>query len=85
MHAIEFSFGTLQGIFSKADARLGTFNGIPGTVVPEAPRTIFDALTTLDKLPARLHARGEYEYVGHKFFDGGNSRHAEPIRSHTRR
>ena len=25
-----FSFGTLQGVFSKADARLATFNGIPG-------------------------------------------------------
>ncbi len=71
----QFSFGTLQGIFSKADARLGNFNGIPGTVVPEAPRTIFDVLTTLDRLPARLHARGEYEYVGHKFLDLGNSEH----------
>jgi hypothetical protein len=69
----QFNFGTLQGTFSKADARLETFDGIPGTVVPEAPRTIFDALTTLDKLPARLHARGEYEYVGHKFLDEGNS------------
>lgn len=73
----QFSFGTLQGIFSKADARLGTFNGIPGTVVPEAPRTILDALTTLDKLPAGLHARGEYEYVGHKFLDVGNSQHPD--------
>lgn len=73
----QFSFGTLQAVFSKADARLQTFNGIPGTVVPEAPRTIFDALTTLDKLPADLHARGEYEYVGHKFLDTGNPQHPE--------
>jgi hypothetical protein len=71
----QFSFGTLLGIFSKADARLETFNGVPGTVVPEAPRTIFDALTTLDKLPAHLHARGEYEYVGHKFLDAANAQH----------
>jgi Carboxypeptidase regulatory-like domain len=71
----QFSFGTLQAVFSKADARLQTFNGIPGTVVPEAPRTIFDALTTLDKLPAGLHARGEYEYVGHKLLDAGNPQH----------
>jgi hypothetical protein len=71
----QFGFGTLQGVFSKADARLETFSGIPGTVVPEAPRTIFDALATLDKLPARLRARGEYEYVGHKFLDAGNSQH----------
>jgi hypothetical protein len=69
----QFSFGTFQAVFSKADARLETFNGIAGTVVPEAPRTIFDALSTLDKLPAGLHARGEYEYVGHKFLDVGNS------------
>ena len=72
-----FSFGTLQGVFSKADARLATFNGVPGTVVPEAPRTIFDALTTLDRLPFGLHARAEYEYVGHKFLDIGNADHPE--------
>ncbi len=73
----QFSFGTMQGVFSKADARLAAFNGVPGTVVPEAPRTIFDALTTLDKLPYRLHARGEYEYVGHKFLDVGNAAHPD--------
>jgi hypothetical protein len=39
----------------------------------EAPRTIFDGLITLDKLPLGLHARGEYEYVGHKILDAGNS------------
>jgi hypothetical protein len=72
-----FSFGTMQAVFSKADARLEAFNGNPGTVVPEAPRTIFDALTTLDKLPAGLRARGEYEYVGHKFLDAGNSQHPD--------
>jgi hypothetical protein len=71
----QFSFGTLQGVFSKADARLAAFNGIPGTVVPEAPRTIFDALTTLDKLPFGLLGRGEYEYVGHKLLDLGNAQH----------
>jgi hypothetical protein len=74
----QFSFGTVQGVFSKADARLAAFNGIPGTVVPEAPRTIFDALTTLDKLPFRLHGRGEYEYVGHKLLDQGNTQHPTP-------
>ena len=73
----QFSFGTLQGVFSKADARLASFNGVAGTVVPEAPRTIFDALTTVDKLPAGLHARAEYEYVGHKFLDVGNPDHPE--------
>jgi hypothetical protein len=74
----QFTIGTLQAVFSKADARLATFNGIPGTVVPEAPRTIFDALTTLDKLPAGLRARGEYEYVGHKFLDAANPQHPAP-------
>jgi Carboxypeptidase regulatory-like domain len=73
----QFSFGTLQATLSKADARLQTFNGIPGTVVPEAPRTIFDALTTFDRLPLGLHARAEYEYVGHKFLDVGNPDHPE--------
>jgi hypothetical protein len=73
----QFSFGTLQGVFSKADARLASFNRVPGTVVPEAPRTIFDALTTLDRLPFGLHARAEYEYVGHKFLDVGNAGHPE--------
>jgi hypothetical protein len=71
----QFSFGSLQGVFSKADARLASFNGVPGTVVPEAPRTIFDALATLDRLPFDLHARAEYEYVGHKFLDVGNADH----------
>ncbi len=71
----QFSFGTMQAVFSKADARLGTFNGVPGTVVPEAPRTIFDVLTTLDRLPYGLVGRAEYEYVGHKFLDVGNAEH----------
>lgn len=71
----QFSFGSAQAILSKADARLANFNGIPGTVVPEAPRTIFDVLATLDKLPLGLHARAEYEYVGHKFLDAGNAFH----------
>jgi hypothetical protein len=73
----QFHFGTVQAVFSKADARLAAFSGIPGTVVPEAPRTIFDLLTTLDHLPAGLRARGEYEYVGHKFLDMGNAQHPE--------
>jgi hypothetical protein len=73
----QFGFGSLQTVFSKADARLETFNGIPGTVVPEAPRTILDVLATLDKLPGNLRGRSEYEYVGHKFLDIGNSQHPE--------
>ncbi len=70
-----FSFGMVQGIVSKADARLASFDGVAGTVTPEAPRTIFDGLTTLDKLPLGLRAKAEYEYVGHKFLDRGNAGH----------
>jgi hypothetical protein len=73
------NLGTLQGVFSKADARLlgGMMDGqqIAGQITPEAPRTIFDALATLDKLPLKLRGRGEYEYVGHKQLDLGNAQH----------
>jgi hypothetical protein len=48
---------------------------IVSQIAPEAPRTIFDALATLDKLPLGLHGRGEYEYVGHKQLDMGNAQH----------
>jgi hypothetical protein len=74
-------YGTVQAVFSKADARLlgGTIDGT--TILPqvavEAPRTIFDALATLDKLPLGLHGRGEYEYVGHKILDAPNSQDGE--------
>ena len=71
----QFGFGTIGGILSKADARLATFNGVPGALVPEAPRTIMDALTSVDKLPFGLRGRAEYEYVGHKFLDIGNANH----------
>ncbi len=67
----QFNFGMIQTIFSKADAR-DDDTGLP---TPEAPRTIFDALTTLDKLPFGLHGRAEYEYVGHKLLDVGNADH----------
>ena len=70
-----FDFGTIQATFSKADARLKTFDGVEGTVTPEAPRTIFDALMALEKLPMGFLGRAEYEYVGHRFLDGGNQEH----------
>jgi hypothetical protein len=57
-----FQYGSLLATFSKADARdLDT-----GEPTPEAPRTIFDLLGTIQKLPFRLQARGEFEYVGKK-------------------
>jgi hypothetical protein len=57
-----FRLGSLLATFSKADARdLDT-----GQPTPEAPRTIFDLLGATQKLPFRLQARGEFEYVGIK-------------------
>jgi hypothetical protein len=52
----------LQASFSKADAR-DLFTGEP---TPEAPRTILDVLGTFDRLPFRIQARSEFEYVGAK-------------------
>jgi hypothetical protein len=74
-------YGTVQAIFSRADARvLNEFSSDPGingntgwNPTVECPRTIFDTLATLDKLPFGLHGRGEYEYVGHKILDAANS------------
>jgi hypothetical protein len=57
-----FNQGSLLATFSKADARDLT----TGEPTPEAPRTIFDLLGTIQKLPFRLQARGEFEYVGTK-------------------
>jgi len=57
-----FRYGSLLATFSKADAR--DLNS--GEPTPEAPRTIFDLLGTIQKLPFRLQARGEFEYVGTK-------------------
>jgi hypothetical protein len=57
-----FKFGSLFGTISKADARDLT----TGEPTPEAPRTIFDLLGTVQRFPLRLQARGEFEYVGAK-------------------
>ena len=57
-----FRYGSLLATFSKADAR----DLDSGEPTPEAPRTIFDLLGTVQKLPFRLQARGEFEYVGAK-------------------
>jgi hypothetical protein len=67
-----FSQGSLLATFSKADARdlgyatVGALPGFPPQPTPEAPRTIFDLLGTIQKLPFRLQMRGEFEYVGRK-------------------
>ena len=57
-----FSYGSVLATFSKADAR----DLSSGEPTPEAPRTLFDLLGTIQKLPFRLQARGEFEYVGAK-------------------
>jgi hypothetical protein len=81
-------YGSVQAVFSKADARvLNEFSSTNNPIYPnantgwnptvECPRTIFDGLILLDKLPLGLHARGEYEYVGHKILDAANSQDGE--------
>jgi len=73
-----FRQGSLLATFSKADAR-DLLTGLP---TPEAPRTIFDLLGTVQKLPWHLEARGEFEYVGRKPLGTGcdpNSLNAECI------
>lgn len=62
-----FRHGSLLATFSKADAR--DLNS--GQVTPEAPRTIADLTGTIDKLPFRLQAKGEFEYVGRKALGTG--------------
>lgn len=57
-----FQHGSLLATFSKADAR----DVLSGEPTPEAPRTIVDLLGSTDRLPFRLQARGEFEYVGQK-------------------
>jgi hypothetical protein len=54
-----FSIGSLQASFSKADAR----NRLTGEPTPEAPRLIWDILSTIDRFPFHLQARGEYAHV----------------------
>ena len=69
-----FGHGSLQASYSQADSR--DLND--GTPVPEAPREIFDALGTWDKLPFRLHARAEYEEVFRKPL--GDGFYSVPVR-----
>jgi hypothetical protein len=62
-----FSGGSVLVTFSKADAR----DLDSGQPTPEAPRTIFDVLGNLQKLPFQLQARGEFEFVGRKTLGTG--------------
>ena len=57
-----WTYGMLQGSFSKADAR----DLDERTPTLEAPRTILDVLGTWNRLPLGIRARWEFEYVGAK-------------------
>ena len=57
-----FRLGSLEASFSKADAR----DLASGDPAAEAPRTIGDLLGTFERLPFRLEAKGEFEYVATK-------------------
>jgi len=54
-----FSHGALYASYSQADAR----DIQTGEPVPEAPRTIWDAVASESQLPLHLQIRGEFEYV----------------------
>ena len=55
----DFSAGSLYISYAQADAR----DRETGQPIPEAPRMIWDAVGSIHKLPLRLQARGEFEYV----------------------
>jgi hypothetical protein len=54
-----FSHGAIYVSYAQADAR-DTLTGLP---VPEAPRTIWDAVASKNNLPFHLQVRGEFEFV----------------------
>jgi hypothetical protein len=54
-----FSRGAIYISYAQADAR-DTQTGQP---IPEAPRLIWDAIGSYNRLPFHLQARGEFEYV----------------------
>jgi hypothetical protein len=54
-----FSRGSLFLSYGQADAR-DLYTGEP---IPEAPRQIWDALASINRLPYHLQLRGEFEYV----------------------
>jgi hypothetical protein len=69
-----FSFGSLQATFARAQAR----NRLTGRDIPEAPRLIWDVSASTFRLPARLRAAGEFEYIGRKPLGDGFT--AVPVR-----
>lgn len=71
------AWGMGQASWSQADAR----DRQDGTPIPEAPRTIVDAVGSVNTLPLGLTAKGEYEYVKAKpLGDGFNGVPLQEIR-----
>jgi len=54
-----FTHGSFYVSYAQADAR----DSETGAPVPEAPRTIWDAVASENRLPFRFQVRGEFEYV----------------------
>lgn len=54
-----FAHGAIYLSYAQADAR-DLLTGLP---VPEAPRTIWDAVASKNNLPLHLQVRGEFEFV----------------------
>jgi hypothetical protein len=69
-----FSFGSLQATFARATAT----ETLTRQDVPEAPRLIWDVSGTTVRLPWRLRAGAELEYVGRKPLGDGFT--AVPVR-----
>jgi hypothetical protein len=62
-----FSRGAIYVSYAQADAR----DRETGQPVPEAPRMIWDAVGSYNRLPFHLRARGEFEFVKAKPLDNG--------------
>jgi len=69
-----FSFGSVQATFARATAT----ETHTRQAVPEAPRLIWDVSGTTTRLPWRLRAAAEFEYVGRKPLGDGFT--AVPVR-----
>jgi hypothetical protein len=68
-----YARGFLQASYSQADATERLLH----QPVPEAPRLIIDSIGTVDRLPLRVTAKAEYEYVGEKPL--GDNFHSIPV------
>ena len=62
-----FSQGSIYLSYAQADAR----DRVSGQPIPEAPRMIWDAVGSYNRLPFHLRARGEFEFVRAKPLDNG--------------